>query len=288
MKRATWSLTVVLAAAFLFMASARDRFGEDFPDVEKESIQKILTFPNPSAAKSLAVDNVDGSIHVTAYDGAAVQVEIAKTIRARSRDDAEIAKREVQLTISDKDNRLELYVDGPFRCENGGRRERRRFYRVTFDFELKVPRSCDLDLRTINNGDIRVEGVNGKYDVENVNGKIRMEEVAGSGRAHTINGGVTVLFSRNPTADCSFASLNGDVDVAFRPGLAADCWFKTFNGGAFTDFEIQPLPQPVSEQERRDGKFVYKSNRFFGGRIGKGGPQIKFDAFNGNIHVTAR
>ena len=288
MRRAVWLLAFIVTTAFIIAAYARDRYGEDFPEMEKEAIQKTLDFSNPAGARSLNVDNVEGSIQVTGDDGATIQLEIAKTIRARSKDDLDLAKKEVELKISEKNNRIDLYVDGPFRCQDGSRRSRRLFYRVNYDFQIKVPRDCDLDLRTINNGDIRVESVNGKYDIENINGRIQMNEVAGSGRAHTINGGVKVLFSRNPAGDCSFGSLNGNVDVAFRPDFSADCWFKTFNGGAYTDFEIRPLPQPAAEPERRDGMFVYKSNRFFGGRIGKGGPQIKFDTFNGNIHVTAR
>jgi hypothetical protein len=288
MKRAVWVSAAALAAVFIIAAFPRDRSGEDFPEMEKEAIQKVLNFSNPSGARSLNVDNVEGSIRVTAYDGATVQLEIAKSIRGRSKDDIEQAKKEVELKISEKNNRIDLYVDGPFRCEDGSRRSRRLFYRANYDFRIKAPRNCDLDLKTINHGDIEIEGVNGKYDVENINGRIQMNEVAGSGRVHTVNGGVKVVFDRNPAGDCSFGSINGNIDVAFRPGFSADCWFKTFNGGAYTDFEIHPLPQPAADAERRDGKFVYRSNSFFGGRIGKGGPQLKFDAFNGNIHVTSR
>jgi len=288
MKRGIWLVAYAITAVFLLGALARDRFGEDFQELEKESIQKALDFSNPAGAKSLNVDNVDGAIQVTGYDGNTIRLDVARTLRGRSKEDLELAKKEVELKISEQNNRIDLYVDGPFRCQDGSRRSRRLFYRVKYDFQIRVPRDCNLDLRTINDGDIRVENVNGKYDIDNVNGRIEMNEVAGSGRAHAINGGVRVMFSRNPSGDCSFASLNGNVDVAFRPDFSADCWFKTFNGGAYTDFEIRPLPQPAAEPERRNGMFVYKSNRFFGGRIGNGGPQIKFDAFNGNIHVTAR
>ena len=288
MKRAVWLLVFTFSTALLIGSAARERFGEDFPEMEKETIRKTLDFSNPVGMKSLNVDNVDGAIQVTGYDGTTVQVDVAKTVRARSKDDLDLAKKEVELKVSEKNNRIEIYVDGPFRCQDGSRRSRRLFYRVNYDFQIMVPRNCDLDLRTINNGDIRVERVDAKYDIENVNGKIEMNEVAGSGRAHAVNGGVKIMFSRNPSGDCSFGSLNGNIDVAVRPDFSADCWFKTFNGGAYTDFEIRPLPQPVAEPERRNGMFVYKGNRFFGGRIGNGGPQIKFDAFNGNIHVTAR
>ncbi len=183
---------------------------------------------------------------------------------------------------------VDVYVDGPFRCQDGGIRSRRLGYAVNYDFEIRTPRECGLDLRTINNGDIRVEGVSGQYEIEDINGKIQMIEIAGAGRAHAINGWINVVYSRNPAGDCSFESLNGQVDVAFPATLSADLWFKTFNGSAYTDFELVPLPNPVPVPERRDGKFVYRSNRLYGARVGSGGPQITFDAFNGNIHVTAR
>jgi len=179
-------------------------------------------------------------------------------------------------------------VDGPFRCSDHSARQRRLGYRVAYDFQVKVPRECDLTLSTVNDGDVRVNDVTGKFDVENVNGKIQMSEIGGLGRAHTVNGAVNVQFKRNPGGDCSFHSINGDLDVAFPSDFSADFWFKTFNGGAYTDFELTPLPRPAADQERRNGKFVYKNNGFYGGRIGKGGPQMKFDAFNGNIHITAR
>ena len=65
--------------------------------------------------------------------------------------------------------------------------------------------------------------------------------MAGSGRAHTVNGPVTVTFTANPKQPSSFKTVNGNVDVSFLDGLAADFAMKTFNGGLFTDFDAQPL-----------------------------------------------
>jgi hypothetical protein len=288
MQRIAWSLAIIVMSGFTIAANTSDRSRDNFPEVQKEAIQKTLNFSALSGPKELVVDNVFGSIQVTGYEGKAVQVEIDKTSRGRTQDAIALANKEVELKISEKGNRIELYVDGPFRCQDGSRRSRHFNYQVNYDFRVKVPRECDLHVSTITDGDLRVENVAGKFDLENVNGKIQMSEVSGSGYAHTVNGTVKVLFSHNPTADCSFKSLNGDVDVALRPNVSADFWFKTFNGGAYTDFDLTSLPQPMSEPERRNGKYVYKSNRFFGARAGKGGPQIKLDSFNGNIHVTSR
>jgi len=288
MKRAVPTWAVLVATLFISISKARAGHGEDYPEMIKETIRKTLSFANPAGVKLLSVDNNDGSIHVTGYEGTTVQVDIVKTIRARSQNDAQIARKEVALKISEKDNRIELYVDGPFRCDNGTRRSRRFFYWVTYDFEIRVPRTCDLDLRTVNNGDIRAKGVNGKFDIENINGKVQMEEVAGSGRLHSINSGIKAAFVGNPAGDCSFDSLNGNLELVFDRGLSADCWFQTFNGDAYTDFNIQPLLRPGGEQERKNGRYVYRSNRNFGVRIGNGGPQLKFKTLNGNIYVRAR
>jgi len=289
MKNLIWILSVIvvlIATVIAYGASLDDR---DLPIVEKETIQETLAFPNPSVAREVKVDNVDGSIQVTGYDGNSLQLIAEKTIRARSKEDLQVAQKEVELKISEKGNAIELYVNGPFRCKDGSisnRGWRWEGYRVNFDLQLKVPRHSDLYLRTVNHGEINTEGVEGKYDVENVNGAIKMKGVSGSGRVYAVNGGVRVNFTRNPAAESYFGSLNGNVEVAFRSDLSADLRFKTFNGSAYTDFPVVPLPNLSPVREQHNGKFVYKSNRFFGARVGTGGPELKFDAFNGDIRIT--
>lgn len=150
---------VLVSAIFVFTAADCSHSSKYYSEVKEESIHKDLRFSNPEATKSLIVDNVNGAIHVNGYDGTAVQIEIMKTIRARSKNDMELAGKEVVLKISEKNNRIELYIDGPFR-DSGSTTQSRR-YSVHFDFQIKVPNACDLELKTINNGDIRVENVHG-------------------------------------------------------------------------------------------------------------------------------
>jgi hypothetical protein len=75
------------------------------------------------------------------------------------------------------------------------------------------------------------------------------------------------------------------MDVYFRPALSADLLFKTFNGDIFSDFDVTPLPNASVETVRRDGKYVYSSRRGKAARVGQGGPEISFDAFNGSIRL---
>jgi hypothetical protein len=259
-----------------------------FDQEEKETVRR--SFP---AAARLEVDDVNGFIHVTGYNGAEIQMVAEKTLHAESQERLDAAKREVKLDTTLSGDTLTFYVDGPFRCHCDDRRSsihehNHPGYRVTYDFEIKVPAATMLLLGTVNGGDVRVENTTGDFDIGNVNGAIEMREVAGSGPIHTVNGKVSVLFARNPAKNCSFKTINGSIETSFRPGLAADVRVKTFNGQAYTDFDVTPLPAQSAVSERRDGKFVYRADRSTGLRIGNGGPEFNFDTLNGSIRIINR
>jgi hypothetical protein len=255
---------------------------------QNETIQKTYALSG-GAPKKVIVDNVNGSIRVTGYAGSEVRLVAHKRLRADSEEKAEQARRDVTLDISQDANTVRFYVDGPFRCRNGGIHiHGRPGYEVKYDFEIQAPRDTAVDLKTINDGEIRLEDVAGDYQVDNINGGVEMTEISGSGKVYALNGKVKVLFRENPRAKSSFGSLNGEVRVSFQPNLSADLRFKTFNGGVYTDYEVSYLPVPAAAGERRDGKFIYKSNEWSAVRVGHGGPELSFDAFNGNIRILNR
>ena len=161
-------------------------------------------------------------------------------------------------------------------------------YKVGFDFELRVPRRTALLLKTVNGKEITVLGTTGKFEVDNINGGVDLTELSGSGRAYALNGKVHVRFASNPQADSYFGSLNGNVEVAFRPQLSAELRLKTFSGKVYSDFPVSHLPPTKPLKKTQDGKFIYKSGDSAGFRIGEGGPELSFDAFNGNILILSQ
>lgn len=286
--RAVGRVLLATGAIFAPLVAVTLSADEDLGVEERETIER--TFPAP---KSIDIDNVDGSITLTGTDAREVKVEIHKTIRARSAEKVQEAKREVRLDMAQQGDELRLYVDGPFRCKctDGPfnyRGSRHYGYEVSFDFTVKAPRDTNVRLRTVNHGNIRLENTAGAFDVENINGGVDLVEVGGSGHAYALNRPLKALFSRNPAGASDFGSLNGDVEVAFRPDLSADVWLKTFNGQAYTDFDVTAMPSRPAVREQHDGKFVYKSHQFYGVRVGHGGPELKFDAFNGDIRIRNR
>jgi hypothetical protein len=211
-----------------------------------------------------------------------------RTIRAKSPDRIERAKAEVKLDVKAAGSGIDIYVDGPFRCrvqDCEGLRWLEWGYEVQYDFVLKVPRRTGLTLKTVNRGEITVRGVEGDFDVRNVNGKIAMESVAGAGRARTVNGGIRVGFVRNPASPCSFKTVNGDVEASFRDGLAADLRLQSMRGEAYSDFASIKLPAEPVTRETAGGRTIFKRGGATGARVGKGGPEIRCEALNGDIFI---
>jgi hypothetical protein len=262
-------------------------------DVERtEVIEKTLRFGATGGERLVVVDNVFGSIEVTGYDGAEVRVTVRKTIVARSEDKAAKADEVITLDITEENELIELYVDGPYR--DRGRREsdwrgfKREGYKVKYDFEIMVPKECAVELKTVNDGDISVSGVTGDFDVNNVNGEIEMKDIRGSGDVYAVNGKVSIGFGRNPGGDCSIGTINGDVRLYFRPDLSADFYLKTMNGEAFTDFEVSALPTRTVSNDKHNGKTVYKIGHMSGVRAGRGGPEFELSTLNGDMFILSQ
>jgi DUF4097 and DUF4098 domain-containing protein YvlB len=281
MKRSLFVLAIAFACASSVLAQSRFGFQE------RETIRRSLDL-SLGAGRALEVDNIDGSIRVSGYGGSAVEMTVMKSIRAESPEQLEVAKREVQLEITNNAGGVRLYVNHPGRCKSRGSGNcfdsHNETYRVQFDFDIRVPSDAAIKLQTINGGEINVEKVAGDFDVNNVNGGVEMRELGGSGRAYALNGKMKVTFASNPRNPSYFGSLNGNVEVSFQPGLSADLRFKTFNGSVFSDFPVEPLASPIATTQGRNGK-IYDKDQFQSARVGRGGPELTFDGFNGTIRI---
>lgn len=249
-----------------------------------QTIQK--TFQSVSR---IEVDNVWGSIHVTASEGSDAVLIAREAFRAANAGDLARMRQEVKLDLSQRDSTVRAYVDGPFRCNcrDGGSGWRRgsRDDEARYDFEIRAPRAATLWLRTVSQGEIRVDGLDGEFDIENVIGGIELANMAGLGHAKTVNGPVRAHFRENPKGKTSFGSINGEIDLVFRPGLSADLRLKTFNGNIYSDFMVDALPARAIRTERQGGKTIFRGDRYTGARIGAGGPEILIDGFNGDIRI---
>ncbi|GAB4021857.1 DUF4097 family beta strand repeat-containing protein [Spirosoma koreense] len=258
----------------------------------KEHIRKEFTVSN-AAAGTLAIYNLNGFVKVEGYSGDKVVIDIDKSITAKTAEDLEFGKKELQLQMEQKGDSILAYLAEPYDTRprrfrrNNQHNDRDVDYDFTLAFTVKIPNAMKLIASTVNRGDVSVKDVNGNLKARNVNGAITLTNVKGTTDAHTINGNVDISYVANPPENSSYYTLNGTIRVTYPANLSADLHFKTFQGSFFTDFpnaESLPLKAIKTEQKTSDGT-VYKLNKDTAIRIGNGGKVLRFETFNGNIYI---
>jgi len=261
--------------------------------VSNNTTQK--SFPVSGAAK-LILDNVEGSLTIKGGATNQISVLVRETWSGDNEAMLQEAKKNIRIEMKQEGNTVDIYVDGPFRDNRrgGGTRTHRthygeeRGYHAKFDFEVQVPVKTELDISTVNRGNVLVTNVQGPFEVRNVNGSIEMRDAAVGGSAHTVNGPITITFASAPTAESDFKTVNGAIRASIPPGLNADVRVKTFNGEAFTDFDSKLLPAMQPAGSRDGARFVYKSDRATSFRIGAGGIPLRFETLNGEIRIARK
>jgi hypothetical protein len=254
---------------------------------EKEEIKKSLSFSDASSPHKVVIDNINGSIDVIGYDGATVELTVHKTLSAESQKKMEEARKKISVDITQESDRIIVYVNTPWRYENGSIHydSEDYGYDVCCNFELKVPKKTNLKLKTVNDGMIHVQDIQGDFEVRDINKSVEMLRIDGSGEVSTVNGDVEVVFAKNPAEASSFKTINGEVSVKFQQGFDADVSLKTMNGEVYTDFEFANLPSKAAIEKTGRQKKVYRSAENYLVRVGSGGPELTFNTLNGNIYI---
>lgn len=264
--------TFITAASLLLLAGAG--WAQDKVNVPLD---------DPSRPAVIKIGQVSGSINVKGYDGKEVIVEAhARNEREHGRrgePGAEGMKRIIiaatGLSVEEESNEVRISTDSHAR---------------TIDVNITVPTRCNLILRTVNDGDIVVNGVDGEIDVNDINGNVTLTNVGGSAVAHALNGKVLVTMTRVNGKPMAFSSLNGDIDVTFPADLKANVSLASDRGDVFSDFDVAMSPlqsKPTVEERSSDGggKYRVKLDKTVRGTINGGGPEIQFKNFNGAIYI---
>jgi len=265
--------------------------GDRLPSRENgEPVQATLVFDDPSAPRTVRIDDVFGSVEVTGGAFTDVRVSGERIVRAESPEGEERARREVSLDMTQSANVVDIAVNGPFRRADGSLQWNwdDRKYVVRYDLRVQVPENADLLVKTVNEGQVIVRNVSGRLNIRNVNGTIELDRVGGTVDARTVNGGIRALFKESPKAACAFKTVNGDVRLRLPADLSADFALKTLSGELRSDFEVTSLPAKPAEGHRENGKYVYRSDRFQNVRIGRGGPQVSMETLNGDLIIGSK
>ena len=275
-----------LVITCLLALLVRPAVGAGEHEFSNRLIRRTLEFGLVTGAPRLRVDNVWGNIEVRGEDRSDVRLEVIETIHAESATRAVRAREEVELEISSGSGEIDLFVAGPFRDrrDRGWEGWRDPGYTVTYDFEIHIPRRCDLDLRTVTDGEVSIHDVTGTLAVRNVNGAIRLERssILG-GLVETVNGPIRGRFDAAPLADLDFSTVNGPIDVTYPPMLAAD--LRLVAPISAPILQMVPLPVPPPTRRTENGRLVIEVGHGAAVRVGRGGPRVSFETFNGDIFI---
>jgi hypothetical protein len=244
-----------------------------------------VPFSDPSRPKMVKVSLLNGGITVKAYNGKEVIIEAkggdGERGRGRHRtpEGAENMRRidinNPGLQVEESENTVVIGVSSINR---------------TSELSIQVPVDTSLRLRSVNGGNIEVEGVSGDLDIDNTNGNVTVSHVSGSVVAHALNGRLIVSLDRvTPGKAMSFSSLNGNVDVTLPGDVKANVKMKTDNGEIYSDFDVKldaSARQPVVEGNKSGGgRYRVRFDKGVYGTINGGGPEMTFTTFNGTIFI---
>ncbi|MBN1782111.1 hypothetical protein JW948_13345 [bacterium] len=254
----------------------------------EETFGHQFLFKGEASRNTLIIKNFWGDIRVTGQETDRINVRIIKKIWARSEDQFNRAGQDVALQKSEEEDCIELYVNGPFRNQESGRYWHEGQYTVTYHFDVEVPYETQLDLETVNDGSIRIEHMRGLCSAKNINGPIDAMDIHEIGEIYALNRPVHIYFDQNPVNDCIVGSLNGDVCLYFLRELSADFIVETLNGDVYSDFPAKKLAGETYDEKQSHGLHRYKTGHRTKFRIGKGGAEIFWKGFNGDLLIKNR
>jgi hypothetical protein len=234
----------------------------------------------------LVVENVWGDVNVSTHRGNTFKVSVRETRHARNDETLALSRDLLYLDVQQSNDALELIVDGINRRNNGWRDC--RGCRLELQFDIQVPETADLDVSTVNDGEVFVAGVRGQVNASNVNGDVTVEGLHHCGDFKTINGEIEVGFEHPPEGQCRFKTINGDIITRLPERSGADLSLDIGHGKIRSEFNLTALAMPaqVEKSQSRHGGTHYRISKATGLRLGSGGASFKFESLNGDIEIN--
>jgi putative adhesin len=261
-------LTVLAAVACSVAVSGQTRRGADRPpngcddrwssDRASYCEMREETLAT-GAVNPLEVDaGQNGGIRVRGWDRA--EVHMRARVSASGASDAEARQLVAGVRI--------ITGGGTIRAEGPASRGENSW---AVSFELDVPRTAILTLRT-HNGGISIGDFQGTANFHAVNGGVSLSNVGGDIRGETTNGGLTVDLSgdRWDGAGLDVETKNGGIKMAVPEHYSAALETATTNGRISIDF-------PVTVSGR--------INRQLTTTLGAGGAKIRAVTTNGGVTI---
>lgn len=212
----------------------------------------------------IELDNINGPVHITAWDQNQVKVDAVKY--AYSKERLEEAKIEIE---SGKDYlSIRTQYPGHDQTFNWGSHNNP----AEVEYTLTVPRTARLDEIKLINGSLDVNGVSGEVDASCINGRLEARNLSGRAELSTINGHLDAKFDQLPGSSVELKSVNGSVELTIPSDSKAEIEASTMSGGIDNDFGLHVNHHSFVGHDLR-------------GELGSGGPRIRVSNVNGRIEI---
>jgi hypothetical protein len=137
----------------------------------------------------LSVTNISGDIVVTRASGGDATLEIVKSVRARTAEDARELLGLVQVTITERGGRAEVKTVYPQGDEM--RRNNRRNVNVSVAFTISAPAGTRLTIGSVS-GSIKVADIKGDLAAATISGAVRIANAGRIASARSVSGDVEI------------------------------------------------------------------------------------------------
>jgi len=217
-----------------------------------------------SPTGSLSIDTHNGSISVTTWNQATVDVQ-ARIEPGDFASDDDVNRTDVRVTGSEGSVRVESdYSDVPTHFVLFGMTRNLPLVHYT----ISMPASARLDIDT-HNSRVRVSGLRNDVRINSHNGDIEIDDLDGAATIETHNGDVRIGYSRFAKSS-RVETHNGGIDI----GIPAQSRFHVNATGHHLGMNSE-FPMIVSSM--RSSRYV--------GDVNGGGPELRISTHNGSLKL---
>jgi DUF4097 and DUF4098 domain-containing protein YvlB len=257
---ATWMGAILGTLCALLFAVAQSHAAENRGQFTQEFHQTYALAPGGR----VALDNINGSVHVAAWDRNEVKLDAVKYARSKERlDEAKIvidaSKDYVSIRTEYPEHNLTFRDDDP---DNP----------ASVEYTLSVPRNVRLDEIKLINGSLDVQGIAGEVRASCINGRLKASALAGPVKLSTINNRLEAHFDHLGASSIKLASVNGSVLLIMPSDSKAELEASTVHGGISNDFGLRVRNHRIVGHDLH-------------GELAGGGPRIKLSNVNGTIEI---
>lgn len=225
------SVRITTLAALLLLSSQTAAVAGKFT----ERFEKTYAV-SPDIEITLA--NTNGSVSVEIWDQSSVEIVAEKRVDSRSADTAREALEKIEILVSESDGRLGIETEQPSGMSGFFDWLFGRSHNASVRYELRVPRTAELSIRTVN-GNVSTVGSGARQRLRSTNGRIEVDDAQRGVDAHTTNGSIDVeLRAAAVEPEIVLGTTNGSITLHLPSDVRGSLEARTVNGTVRTEIPV--------------------------------------------------